>query len=69
MCLQKKVKEEQAIKGSEDTASMKQLAFLKQYLFPPFAQRKRLGTLTISAVTPIASYFAAHIEGITVKTS
>lgn len=38
-------------------------------LFSPFAQRKGLGTLTISAVTPITSYFTVHKEEITVETS
>lgn len=45
------------------------LSFWSNTFFPYFAQRKRLGTLTISAVTPTASYFTVHIEGITVKTS
>lgn len=38
-------------------------------LFSPFAQRKGLGTRSISAVTPITSYFTVHKEEITVETS
>ena len=37
--------------------------------FPPFAQRKRLGKLTISAITPITSYFTVHKGERTVKIS
>lgn len=37
--------------------------------FSPFAQRKGLGTLSISAVTPITSYFTVHKEEITVEIS
>lgn len=43
--------------------------FFEAILFSPFAQRKGLGTYTISAVTPITSYFMVHKEEITVKTS
>lgn len=40
-----------------------------QHFFHPFAQRKRLDILPVSAITPITSYFTVHKEEVTAKTS